>query len=218
MFTPKIYNPIPNNTPATEILLKDQLITNDQLKDFFTNIPKRLDLIENADDVSNELDVLALTNDVTKNKSDIIEMKNDIDLIGEIATETQAQLGDSELPGTINSNLAKAYNTLFDDGGLFEMTFEINDELATVTVVTIPEMQSQLDAHEINIVNNTNSINQLKSDVLTLENLTTQIDVNTSNINVLNALVASMNSQIEQIRTECNNKIQALEERIAKLE
>ena len=50
------------------------------------------------------------------------------------------------------------------------MTFEINDELANVTVVTIPEMQSQLDAHETNIVNHTNSINQLKDDVITLEN------------------------------------------------
>ena len=33
------------------------------------------DLIENADDVSNELDVLALTDYVNKNKNDINEMK-----------------------------------------------------------------------------------------------------------------------------------------------
>lgn len=218
MFTPKIYNPIPNNTPCTEILLKDRLITNDQLRTFFIDLPKRLDLIEQSDDVSNELDVLALTNDVEKNKSDIESIKDDIDLIGELATETQEQIGDKELTGSINFNLAKVYNTLFDDGGLFEVVFEINDEFATLTVITIPEMQSELNAHEVNIVNNNNSINKLKDDVLMLQNLTTQIDVNTSNINVLNALVASMNSQIEQIRTECNNKIQALEERIAKLE
>ena len=218
MFVPRIYNPIPNNTPCTEILLKDRLITNDQLRDFFLNIPKRLDLIEKSDDVANELDVLALTNDVEKNKSDIESIKDDVDLIGDLVTDLNADLGDKQLSGSINSNLAKVYNTLFDDGGLFEVVFEINDEFANLTVVTIPEMQSELDAHETNIVNNNNSINKLKEDVLTLENLCTQIDVNSSNISVINALVASMNSQIEQIRTECNNKIQALEERIAKLE
>ena len=75
MFTPQIYNPNPKAIPATELQIKDRIITNNELKDFFTNIPKRLDLIENADDVSNELDVLALTDDVNKNKNDITEIK-----------------------------------------------------------------------------------------------------------------------------------------------
>ena len=45
-FPSNIQNPNKQATPATEIRLKDRLLTNDQISNFFIEIPKRLEIID----------------------------------------------------------------------------------------------------------------------------------------------------------------------------
>lgn len=217
-FVPTISNPIKNNIPATEILLNDRLITNNELKKFFIGIPQRLDVIERADDVSDNIDVLALTDDVEKNKEDITKANDAIDLINDNVTEIEERLGDTHISGTVTYRLKEIVDLLYGTDNLIEYVIGVEETALDLKNEELPTMQAAIDAHETNITTNMNSINILKQQVLTLENLCTQIDVNTSNIGVLNSLVTSINSQIEQVRFEMNNTLASFENRLKALE
>lgn len=219
MFTATVNNPIKYNIPATEILLNDRLITNDDLKRFFIEIPKRIDLIEKADDVSDNLDALALTNDVQKNKEDLIEVNEAIKLINDNLVEIDTKIGDSYIRGNITSWISRTDDILYGTGGnMLDYLMGIEETALELKNEVIPNIEAAVDAHEVNITSNINSINLLQQQVLTLENLCSQIEVNAANITVINSLVASMNAQIEQVRFEMNNTLASFENRLKALE
>ena len=120
MFTPQIYNPNPKAIPATELQIKDRIITNNELKDFFTNIPKRLDLIENADDVSNNIDVLELTETIESNTKKIDELNDDLELTTQNVQELLENVGidDYTSGGTLNKRVNKLWQAVMNEGAL----------------------------------------------------------------------------------------------------
>ena len=128
-FTPKINNPIRNNIPATEIQLDDRLITNKELKDFFLNTPKRLDIIEKSDDVSDNLDVLALVDDVAKCITDVEELQEGNKIINESLDELQTLMGEQQISGTVQYRISEVWNSVFGSDGLITFITDVNDEL-----------------------------------------------------------------------------------------
>lgn len=218
MFTPKISNPIKNNIPATEIQLNDRLITNNELKDFFINIPKRLDIIEAADDVSDNLDALVLTNDVNKNKEEISDLKEDVKTINDAVDELNEMMGAKYISGTVQFRLNEIWNTIFGTEGLVEYITDVNDDVVNIKNIDIVNMQSELNDHESTINDHKELIDLYGQKILNVENKTAQIDVNTANVEVIRSLVNSLQAQIEQIRAECNNTLASYNSRLLAIE
>lgn len=211
MFTPKITNPIKNNVPATEIMLNDRLITNNELKDFFINIPKRLDIIELADDVSDNLDALALTSDVDECKSNISELQEDIKTISDSVESLQNLMGEKLISGTVQYNVKQLWDVVFGTEGLIEYITDVQDDYLDTKNNVIPEIQSAIES----IKDELKSLNEFKDSidkrVLAVENKITNIDVITAQNNLLSA-------QIEQIRSECNNTLASYNSRLLAIE
>ena len=207
-FTPKIANPNKYATPATEIRLKDRLVSNDQLTDFFNEIPKRIEIVEKADDTSNNLDVLALVDDLAKCITDVGELQESIETLNESTTELQEIMGQRIIHGTVQYRLNEVWDAVFNaDGGIIWMCTEFSDDLVHIQNTTIPEFQNDL-----NQVIDTNTsqweyLTDHEKKINAIDNKLTQIDVNTADMKVVQAQVISMQAQIEQIRTECNNNI-----------
>ena len=217
-FTPQIYSPNKNSNICTEIQLNDRLITNNELKEFFINIPKRIELIELADDVSDNLDAFALVNDVEQCKQDITEANNAIELMNDNIDEINAKLGGTHISGTITENLKQVWDTLFAGDNLIDYVIGIEDTALEMKNIELPKIMDSIDDNESNINMNTESIDELKRRVLALENLCTQIEVNTAKIEVATALVNSMEAQLEQIRSEVNNTLSSFNNKISVLE
>ena len=161
MFTPKITNPIKNNVPATEIQLNDRLITNNELKDFFINIPKRLDIIELADDVSDNLDALALTSDVDECKSNISELQDDIKTISDSVESLQNLMGEKLISGTVQYNVKQLWDVVFGTEGLIEYITDVQDDYLDTKNNVIPEIQSAIES----IKDELKSLNEFKESI-----------------------------------------------------
>ena len=217
-FTAKINNPIKNNTPATEIQLDDRLITNKELKDFFLNTPKRLDIIEKSDDVSDNLDVLALVDDVAKCITDVEELQEGNKIINESLDELQTLMGERQISGTVQYRLNEVWNSVFGTDGLITFITDVHDELINTKNIDLPNMQHEINSNTDSITLQKDAMDEHDKRILVVENKTTQIDVNTANIEVIRSLVNSLQAQIEQIRSECNNTLASYEARIIALE
>ena len=96
MFPSEIYNPNPKAVPATQLQIGNEIITNNELKKFFKDIPKRLDLIENADDVSKELDVAALVQTVDDHDDRILTLESTTSIHSDDIIEIYQSLGDRD--------------------------------------------------------------------------------------------------------------------------
>ena len=205
MFTPKITNPIKNNVPATEIQLNDRLITNNELKDFFVNIPKRIEIIEKADDVSDNLDALALTNDVNDCKSNIDDLQEDVTTISESIDELQEMMGAKSISGTVQYRLNEIWNVIYGTDGLIEYITEVQDDYLNTKNNDLVEMKSDIDYNKSKIEDHDDVLDEHLDRIIDVENKCAQIDVNEAEVKVMQAQIKSMQAQIEQIRTECNN-------------
>ena len=205
MFTPKIKNPIKGGVLATEILLNDRLITNDQLEEFFINIPKRIDLIENAADVSDNLDAFALSNDVEQNKSNIIELQGDVKNNNNAIERLENLMGEKLISGTVQWNLDKLWDTVFGTEGLIEYITDVHDDVINIKNNDLVNMQEGIDSNKSSIDEITETLEDHIKRIVEVENKASQIDVNTADVKVMQAQIQSMQAQIEQIRTECNN-------------
>ena len=207
-FTPKIANPNKDATPATEIRLKDRLITNDQLTDFFNEIPKRLEIVEAADDTANNMDVLIFEERLNDCEGTVNDLQESLETLNESTTELQEIMGQRIIHGTVQYRLNEVWDAVFNaDGGIIWMCTELSDDLVHIQNTTIPEIQNDL-----NQVIDTNTsqweyLTDHEKKINAIDNKLTQIDVNTADMKVVQAQVISMQAQIEQIRTECNNNI-----------
>lgn len=202
-FTPKIYSPSKTANVCTEIQLKDRLLTNNDLTEFFINIPKRIDTIEIASDVSDNLDAFALANDVTKNKDDISEIKDDIKTINDAVEELEYVMGEKLISGTVQYNLNEVWNTLFGTENLIDFITDVNDDLCNTKNIDLVNMQKEIDSNTSSSKTNTDAIKDHAKRLLDVENKSAQIDVNTAYFKVVEA-------KIEQVRTEFNNVIDEL--------
>ena len=207
MFTPQISNPNKNNVAATEIQLGDRLITNSQLKDFFVELPKRLELVEEADDTANNVDVMTLVNDVEKNKTDIEYLKPDVENINERLTELDGLMGEKTITGTVQYRLNEISELIYNSEGMIWMINELNDGVVYIENNLIPEIRTDVNYNTDRLNSHTETLLEIENDVSDVKNKLTQIDVNTAEMKVVQAQVVSMLAQIEQIRTECNNKL-----------
>ena len=202
-YTPKIYSPIKSANVCTEIQLKDRLLTNNELTDFFINIPKRIETIEIASDVSDNLDAFALANDVTKNKDDISEIKDDIKTINDAIEELEYVMGEKLISGTVQYRLNELWNTIFATEGLYDVMMDLNDDLCNTKNVDLVNMQKEIDSNTSSSKSNTDEIKDHAKRVLDVENKSAQIDVNTAYFKVVEA-------KIDQLRTEINNEIEEI--------
>ena len=202
-YTPKIYSPSKTANVCTEIQLKDRLLTNNDLTDFFINIPKRLDTIETASDVSDNLDAFALSNDVAKNKDDISELKEDIKTANDAIESLENSMGEKLISGTVQYNVNELWNTVFGTEGLIDFITDVNDELCNTKNIDLVNMQKEIDSNTSSSKSNTDSIKDHAKRLLDVENKSAQIDVNTAYFKVVEA-------KIEQLRTEINNVIDEL--------
>ena len=100
-FPSNIQNPNKQATPATEIRLKDRLLTNDQISNFFIEIPKRLEIVELADDTANNINVLEITNDVKKCVDDMENLKDDVQANKDNILELDSLMGERLISGTV---------------------------------------------------------------------------------------------------------------------
>ena len=207
MFTPQISNPNKNNVAATEIQLGDRLITNSQLKDFFVELPKRVELVELADDTANNVDVMALVNDVEKNKTDIEYLKPDVENINERLTELDSLMGEKTITGTVQYRLNEISDLIYNSEGMIWMINELNDGVVYIENNLVPEIRTDVNYNSDRLISHTETLLEIENDVSDVKNKLTQIDVNTAEMKVVQAQVVSMLAQIEQIRTECNNKL-----------
>ena len=213
MFTPQIYNPNPKAIPATELQIKDRIITNNELKDFFTNIPKRLDLIENADDVSNNIDVLELTETIDSNTKKIDELNDDLEFTTQNVQELLENVGidDYTSGGTLNKRVNKLWQAVMNEGALMTMVFEHDDELANLNSTIIPNINEELNSHQNTMDQINEKIQDLERHMLNCDNKSTQIEVNT-------AAITTNEQKINQLRTESNNNYNYLMDYISSLE
>ena len=217
-FTARISNPIKGSVPATEIMLKNRLLTNDELTDFFNNTTKRLDVIEKADDTSNNLDVLTIVNDVNDCKTGVENLQDDVKLISDSLEELNNNLGEKTLSGTINSRLHEVWEVVYGTEGLIWMITEIGDDVVNIQQTDLVNINKELTTHQTNINNHKETLDEYDKRILKVENASAQIDVNKADIDVIRALAYSLQTQIEQIRSECNNTLASYEARIAALE
>ena len=217
-FTARISNPIKGSTPASEIMLKNRLLTNDELTEFFNNTTKRLDVIEKAEDVSNNLDVLAITEDVDILKSRVDFLREDVDVNNKNIDEINRHLGEPQMGGTINSRLYDVWEMVFRPDGLIYMINEIGDEVVNINNVELVNINNNLTQHQTEINDHKETLDEYDRRILKVENASAQIDVNKAEIEVIRALANSLQTQIEQIRSECNNTLASYEARIAALE
>ena len=206
-FTPKIANPNKFATPATEIRLKDRLITNEQLTNFFNEIPKRLEIVELADDTANNADVLTLASDVAECKSAVEGFQESINTINESTTELQELMGEKLISGTVQYRLNQVWDAIYSNDGIAWMCTEFSDDLVHLQNNELPEIHSDLGRAFTTNESQWEYINEHETKINDIKNKLTQIDVNTADMKVVQAQVASMQAQIEQIRTECNNNI-----------
>ncbi|WP_458454528.1 hypothetical protein [Methanobrevibacter sp.] len=206
-FTPQISNPNNNSTPATEIQLSDRLITNKELKDFFVELPKRLELVEESEDTIMNLEITNVINDVNKMKNDLENLKPDVENINERLTELDETMGEKQISGSVQYRLNEIWTTIFDQGGLIEFITDVQDDYLDVKNNVIPDLQSDVNYNGTRLNSQAETMYEIEKDVTDVKNKLTQIDVNTAEMNVIKAQIASMTAQIEQIRTECNNKL-----------
>ena len=202
-YTPKIYSPIKTANVCTEIQLKDRLLTNNDLTDFFINIPKRIETIETASDVSDNLDAFALSNDVTKNKDDISEIKDDIKTINDAIEELEYMMGEKLIAGSVQYNVNELWNNVFGTDGLIESFIALNDDVCNTRNIDLVNMQKEIDSNTSSSKSNTDEIKDHAKRLLDVENKSAQIDVNTAYFKVVEA-------KIEQVRTEINNVIEEI--------
>jgi len=217
-FTARISNPIKGSTPASEIMLKNRLLTNDELTEFFNNTTKRLDVIEKAEDVSNNLDVLAITEDVDTLKSRVDSLREDVDVNNNNIDEINTLLGEPQIGGTIHSNLYDVWHVVFAPDGLIYMINAIGDDVVNINNVELVNINNNITQQQAEINDHKETLDEYDRRILTVENASAQIDVNKANIEVIRSLVNSLQAQIEQIRSECNNTLASYEARIAALE
>ena len=207
MFTPQISNPNKNNTPATEIQLGDRLITNSQLKDFFVELPKRVELVEESEDTIKNLEIANFINDVEKCVDDVGYLKEDCDNLNERVTGLSEMMGEKTISGTVQYRLNEISDLIYNSEGMIWMINELNDGVVYIENNLIPEIRTDVNYNTDRLNSHTETLLEIENDVSDVKNKLTQIDVNTAEMKVVQAQVVSMLAQIEQIRTECNNKL-----------
>ena len=207
MFTPQISNPNKNNVPATEIQLGDRLITNSQLKDFFVELPKRVELVEESEDTIKNLEIANFINDVEKCVDDVGYLKEDCDNLNERVTGLSEMMGEKTITGTVQYRLNEISDLIYNSEGMIWMINELNDGVVYVENNLIPEIRTDVNYNTDRLNSHTETLLEIENDVSDVKNKLTQIDVNTAEMKVVQAQVVSMLAQIEQIRTECNNKL-----------
>ena len=207
-FPAKINNPNPGNTPATEIQLDDRLITNSQLKDFFIEIPKRLEIVELADDTANNINVLEITNDVKKCVDDMENLKDDVQANKDNILELDSLMGERLISGTVQYWLSWFHQICDDEKLGFNARCTMLEEYNSyLDEVELENIKTKIHENAIKIADHGERLDEFETDLVTVKNKITQIDVNSAEMKVVQAQVASMQAQIEQIRTECNNRI-----------
>ena len=207
MFTPQISNPNKNNVAATEIQLGDRLITNSQLKDFFVELPKRVELVEESEDTIKNLEIANFINDVEKCVDDVGYLKEDCDNLNERVTGLSEMMGEKTITGTVQYRLNEISDLIYNSEGMIWMINELNDGVVYIENNLIPEIRTDVNYNTDRLNSHTETLLEIENDVSDVKNKLTQIDVNTAEMKVVQAQVVSMQAQIEQIRTECNNKL-----------